>query len=88
MDEELPWHSMISCTRKLYNEEIFEKVFALVLEQCIEPGSEEHLSINSPLVKANASLDSLKRKVTITDLQKYLAQTKEENKQGSLRCPG
>jgi transposase len=82
LDEELPWHSTISRTRKLFGEEIFEKVFALVLEQCIEAGlvSGEHQSIDSTLVKANASLDSLQRKVTITDLKQYLEKTKEENR--------
>lgn len=82
LDEELPWHSTISRTRKLYDEKIFEKVFTSVLEQCIEAGlvSGEHQSIDSTLVKANASLDSLQRRVTITDLQKYLEKTKEENK--------
>ncbi|MDZ7767030.1 MAG: transposase [Melioribacteraceae bacterium] len=82
LDEELPWHSTISRTRKLFGEEIFEKVFAVVLEQCIAAGlvSGEHQSIDSTLVKANASLDSLQRQVTITDLKQYLEQTKEENK--------
>jgi transposase len=82
LDEELPWHSTISRTRKLYDEKIFEKVFAVVLEQCIESGlvSGEHQSIDSTLVKANASIDSLQRRVTITDLKKYVEQTKEENK--------
>ncbi|MCZ7602119.1 MAG: IS1182 family transposase [Melioribacteraceae bacterium] len=82
IDEELPWHSTISRTRKLYDEEIFEKVFAIVLEQSIEAGlvSGEHQSIDSTLVKANASLDSLQRRLTITDLKKYLEQTKQENK--------
>lgn len=82
LDEELPWHSTISRTRKLFGEEVFEKVFALVLEQCIAAGlvSGEHQSIDSTLVKANASLDSLQKRVTITDLQKYVEKTKEENK--------
>jgi transposase len=82
LDEELPWHSTISRTRKLFGEEIFEKVFAVVLDQCIEAGlvSGEHQSIDSTLVKANASIESLQKRVTITDLKKYLEQTKEENK--------
>lgn len=66
LDEELPWHSTISRTRKLFGEEIFEKVFALVLEQCIAAGLVigEHQSIDSTLVKANASLGSLQKKAT------------------------
>jgi transposase len=44
IDEELPWHSTISRTRKLYKEEIFEMLFDKVLEKCVEAGivSGEH----------------------------------------------
>jgi transposase len=81
LDEELPWHSTISRTRKIFNESIFERVFDVVLAQCIRAGlvSGEHQSIDSTLVKANASLDSLKKRVTITDLKNYVEKTKEEN---------
>lgn len=80
-DEELPWHSTISRTRKLFDEKTFEKVFEEVLDKCIKGGlvSGEHQSIDSTLVKANASMDSLKKKATIIELKKYVEQTKEEN---------
>ena len=81
LDEELPWHSTISRTRKLFNESIFERVFDVVLSQCIMAGlvSGDHQSIDSTLVKANASLDSLKKRASITDLKNYVEKTKEEN---------
>jgi transposase len=81
IDEELPWHSTISRTRKLYDEKIFEKVFTLVLEQCIEAGlvNGDHQSIDSTLVKANASMDSLTKRATITELREYIEKTKEQN---------
>lgn len=38
IDEELPWHSTLSRTRQLYDEEIFEALFKQVLKQCIDKG--------------------------------------------------
>lgn len=80
-DEQLPWHSTISRTRKLYDQSVFEKVFQEVLDKCIKSGlvEGEHQSVDSTLVKANASMDSLRRKVTITDFRKYVDETKREN---------
>jgi transposase len=62
LDEKLPWHSTISRTRALISKEIFEKIFNRVLELCYQSGLIEgkHQSIDSTLVKANASLDSLR----------------------------
>lgn len=36
IDEELPWHSTLSRTRQLYDEEIFRELFKKVLKQCID----------------------------------------------------
>jgi transposase len=81
IDEELPWHSTISRTRKLYKEEIFEKLFDKVLEKCISAGivSGEHQSIDSTLVRANASLSSLEKKIDIVELKEYINRTSKEN---------
>ena len=38
IDESLPWHSTISCTRQLYPEEVFERVFTKVLSMCVAKG--------------------------------------------------
>ena len=81
IDEELPWHSTISRTRKLYKEEIFEKLFEQVLEKCISAGivSGEHQSIDSTLVRANASLTSLEKKIEVIELKEYINKTYKEN---------
>jgi transposase len=64
LDEQLPWHSTISRTRALISKETFEKIFNRILELCYKSGLIEgkHQSIDSTLVKANASLESLKEK--------------------------
>jgi transposase len=82
IDEELPWHSTISRTRKLYKEKIFEKLFDQVLEKCVAAGlvSGEHQSIDSTLVRANASLTSLEKKINVIDLKEYINKTYKENR--------
>ena len=64
IDEKLPWHSTISRTRILIKQETFELIFDKILEKCNEAGLIEgkHQSIDSTLVKANASLESIERK--------------------------
>jgi transposase len=81
LDEDLPWHSTISRTRQLYKEEIFEKLFDNVLEKCSEAGlvSGEHQSIDSTLVRANASLSSLEKRIDIIELKEYIKKTNKEN---------
>jgi transposase len=81
LDEELPWHSTISRTRQLYKEEIFEKLFDKVLKKCSEAGlvSGGHQSIDSTLVRANASLSSLEKRIEIIELKEYIKKTNKEN---------
>jgi transposase len=61
IDETLPWHSTLSRTRKLYGEDVFQKLFIYVLKLCVEKGmvAGKRQSIDSVLVKANASMSSL-----------------------------
>lgn len=75
IDEPLPWHSTISRTRQLFPEEVFESVFAHVLELCIGKGMVKGSTqaIDSAPVKANASMDSLELKVPAKDLEAHLA---------------
>lgn len=82
IDEELPWHSTISRTRATMPEGIFENLFRKVLQKCAELGfvSGEHQSIDSTLVKANASLESLERKQPQLALEQYIVKTQTENK--------
>ena len=81
IDEKLPWHSTISRTRAIIKEETFELVFNKILEQCYQAGLIEgkHQSIDSTLVKANASLDSLKRKVPELSVKEFTNKAYAEN---------
>lgn len=83
IDEKLPWHSTISRTRGLISKETFEKIFNKILELCYHSGLIEgkHQSIDSTLVKANASLESVERKEPKLTVEEYINKTYEENKQ-------
>lgn len=81
LDEPLPWHSTLSRTRQLYGEELFLQV----LRECIAKGmvAGKRQAMDSVLVKANASMDSLKEKEIIFDgavYAKELAEGDEEQK--------
>ncbi len=83
IDEELPWHSTLSRTRKLYGEEVFLSLFRKVLSLCISKGmvSGKRQAIDSAFVKANASLDSLVEKAVVSDTQTYLDQLNENDEE-------
>ena len=74
IDEELPWHSTLSRTRKLFPESLFESVFEKVLGMCIEKRmvSGHTQCIDSAPVKASASMDSLELKVPEEKLEEYI----------------
>ena len=75
IDEPLPWHSTISRTRQLFDQEIFELAFTKVLQMCIDKGmlSGHTQAIDSAPVKANASMDSLELKVPAESLEEHLS---------------
>jgi transposase len=79
LDEELPWHSTISRTRKLFGEEVFLSLFREVLRLCVEKGmvSGRRQAMDSAFIKANASLDSLVEKEVLDDVEKYAAELNE-----------
>ena len=81
IDEKLPWHSTISRTRTIIKKETFELVFNKILEKCYQAGLIEgkHQSIDSTLVKANASLDSLERKVPELSVKEFTDRAYAEN---------
>jgi len=74
IDEQLPWHSTISRTRQLYDQELFLEIFQRVLDQCIDSGlvSGHTQALDSAFVKANASMDSLEIKVPQENLEEHL----------------
>jgi transposase len=81
IDEALPWHSTISRTRQLFGEEVFLSLFKKVLSLCVAKGMVrgKRQAVDSVLVKANASLDSLVEKEVLSDVAVYA----EELNQGS-----
>jgi transposase len=82
IDEKLPWHSTISRTRVLISKETFEMIFSRILELCYQSGliDGKHQSIDSTLVKANASLESVERKEPKLTVEEYINKTYEGNK--------
>lgn len=74
IDEELPWHSVLSLTRQLFPEEVFTQLFEHILAMCVVKGmvSDHTQSIDSAPAKTNASMDSLAHKVPAEELDGYL----------------
>ena len=58
IDEELPWHSTISRTRKLFPEHVFEQVFNKIFSLCVDKGmvAGHTQTIDSAMIKANVEL--------------------------------
>lgn len=69
-----PWHSTVSRTRQLFPESLFEQVFTQVLSLCVEAGmvAGHTQVVDSALIKANASMDSLELKVPRHELADHL----------------
>lgn len=74
IDEQLPWHSTLSRTRKLYGDDVFLSLFQKVLSMCIAKGmvSGKRQAIDSAFIKANASMDSLVEKEVIANTRTFL----------------
>jgi transposase len=87
IDEELPWHSTISRTRKLFPKSMFEEVFNRVLKICVDSGmvAGHTQAIDSAYIKANASLDSLEKKRPSQSVEEYIAKTYGENEEEKPR---
>jgi transposase len=69
LDEPLPWHSTLSRTRQLYGEEVFKELFKKILKLSIDKGmvSGRRQAVDSALIKANASMDSIAEKEVMQD---------------------
>jgi len=74
IDEELPWHSTISRTRQLLPAPVFEEVFNKVFARCVDKGmvAGHTQAIDSAMIKANASMESLELKVPEETLDEHL----------------
>ena len=91
IDEELPWHSTISRTRQLFGEEVFKELFQKVLIQCIDKGmvAGKRQAIDSVLIKANASMDSLQTLNILKDGEEYISNlTEDDNDNKNESMPG
>ena len=90
IDEELPWHSTLSRTRKLYGEDLFLNVFRKVLSLCIDKGmvNGHRQAIDSAHVKANASMDSIVRKEMLDSSQSYLNELSENEEEDKAQPKG
>lgn len=90
IDEELPWHSTLSRTRQLYGGEVFKQVFQSVLKQCIDRGmvGGRRQAVDSVLIKANASLDSMVEREVLKDIETFTIElnqhAEEEVKKASV----
>lgn len=86
-DEELPCHSTLCRTRRLFGEDLFNKIFKLVLKQCIDKGmlSGKRQAIDSALIKANASMSSLVEKEVLEDAAAYASELEANTDQESIR---
>ena len=81
IDEKFPWHSTISRTRQLIPETLYIKVFDHILDMCIDNGLVEGKTqaIDSTLVSANASMDSLEPRRPQLEAHQYIRKTYQEN---------
>lgn len=74
IDEELPWHSTVSRTRQLFPKHVFQEVFNKIFTMCVDKGMVKGSTqtIDSAMIKANASMDSLELKVPEETLEEHL----------------
>ena len=74
IDEELPWHSTISRTKQLFPEPVFEEVFNKAFTMCVDKGmvAGHTQAVDSAMIKANASMESLELKVPKETLEEHL----------------
>jgi len=84
IDEPLPWHSTLSRTRQLYGEDVFKDLFKSVLKLCINKGmvSGRRQAVDSALIKANASMDSIAEKEIVNDVEAFSDELKSNEENG------
>src|SRR5690606_16958707 len=77
----LPWHSTISRTRQLFGEDVFLILFRKVLSMCVQKGMVrgKRQCVDSAVIKANASMDSLVEKEVLEDASAYVNELEENS---------
>ena len=73
LDDQTPDHSVLSKARRRWGQEAFSDFFAIVLGQCIEAGLVDGTTvhIDSSMIDANASKDSLKPQLRLIGQKFY-----------------
>jgi transposase len=89
LGEELPWHSTLSRTRKLYGEESFLDLFKQVLRLCINEGliSGKRQALDSALIPANASKHSMVERLVMEDASVFSRELNENSEDESASPP-
>lgn len=83
LDDKVPDHSTFSKNRhgRFKESKIYQQIFDQIVEQCIEKGlvSGRHLTVDSTLVRANASFKNLEPIVVSLKPGEYLDQVEKQN---------
>ena len=84
LGEELPWHSTLSRTRKLFGEETFLDLFKQVLKLCIDKGliSGKRQAVDSALIPANASKQSMVERIVMEDASVFSRELNDNSDDG------
>lgn len=87
LGETLPWHSTLSRTRQLYNQEVFTCMFQQVLSLCMDKGmlSGRRQAVDGFYIKANASLDNMMRRDILEDAHRYAGELEANAEEFSPR---
>jgi transposase len=89
LGEELPWHSTLSRTRKLYGEEAFLGLFKQVLKLCVNEGliSGKRQAVDSALIPANASKQAMVERLVMEDASVFSREL-NANSEEQPQAPG
>jgi len=88
LGEELPWHSTLSRTRKLYGEDIFLDLFKQVLKLCVHKGviDGKRQAVDSALIPANAAKQSMVERIVMEDALVFSREL-NENSEDEPKAP-
>ena len=81
LEDEIPTHSVLSKARKRWGAQVFERLFARSVEQCVAAGLVDgsKLYLDASLVAANASRNSVIEVVVRREVSKLEEQEQEED---------
>jgi transposase len=89
LDELLPDHSSLSKIRSRYGVEAFQRFFERIVELCVEAGlvEGEELYFDATRVEADASMDSLRPRLSLAAAREHVRMVFEENPAGAESQP-